>query len=79
MGPILGDHPPRGVQHRRDRGLVVRAEDRAAGVADDAVVDDGLNRSLRRNRVQVGAEEERRSLSRSVDPAEEVARVRVDP
>ena len=58
--PPLRDDPPRGLDHRRDRRLVVRAEDRAAGVADDAVLDDGLDRPLRRNGVEVRAEEDGR-------------------
>ena len=56
-----------------DRGLVVGAEDRAAGVADDPVLDDRLDRRRRRDGVEVGAEEERRPPSAvGRDPAEEV-------
>ena len=59
--PALLDDPPRGLDHRHDGRLVVRAEDRPAGVADDAVLaDDGLERPLRRHRVEVSAEEDRR-------------------
>ena len=59
--PVLLDDPPRRFEHRRDRGLVVGAEDRPARVPDDAVLDDGLERPLRRHGVEVRAEEERRA------------------
>ena len=49
------------LEHRRDGGLVVGAEDRPGRVADDAVLDDRLDRPLRRHRVEVRAEEERRA------------------
>ena len=56
-----------------DRRLVVGAEDRRAGVADDPVVDDRLDGVGRGHRVEVGAEEERlprrRRLERDVDVA----------
>ena len=54
--PLL-DHPPGGLDHRHDRRLVVRAEDRAAAVPDDAVLDDRLDGAGRRHRVHVRAEE----------------------
>ena len=36
----LGEHAAHALEHLRDGGLVVGAEDRAAGVADDSVLDD---------------------------------------
>ena len=40
----LRHDPPRRLEHHGDRRLVVGPEDRAAGVSDDAVLDDGLDR-----------------------------------
>ena len=54
--------PPRRLDHRGDRGLVVGAEDRPAGVPHDSVLDHGLDRAGRRHGVHVRAEEERRPL-----------------
>ena len=49
------------LEHDDDRRLVVRAEDRPGGIADDAVLaDDRVDRRLGRNRVRVRAEEDRR-------------------
>ena len=79
VGTVLGDDPPRRLEHHRDGRLVVGAEDRAARVPDDAVLDHGLDRTLRRNRVKVGAEEQGRSLAARLDPGEQVADRRVDP
>ena len=58
---VLGEHAAHALEHRDDGRLVVRAEDRPAGVPYDAVLDDRLQRSGRRHRVEVGAEEERRA------------------
>ena len=77
-GTPLLDHPPGGLDHRDDRGLVVGAEDRAAGVPDDAVLDDRLDRAGRRHGVHVRAEEERRPLGGRLEPGVEVAGVRAD-
>ena len=68
----------RALEHRRDRGLVVGAEDRAAGVAHDAVLDDAARSAPRRHRVEVGAEEDRRPLARSARAGGEVAHRRAD-
>ena len=42
---VLAHDPPHGLEHDHDRGLVVGAEDRAGGVADDAVLADDEARS----------------------------------
>ena len=77
--PPLRDDPPRRLEHRRDGRLVVGAEDRPAGIADDAVLDDGLERPLRRHGVEVRAEEERRAaVGATGQPAEQIAGVRAD-
>ena len=78
-GHVLGEHAPHALEHRGDRRLVVGAEDRAAGVADDAVLDDRLELPVRRHGVQVRAEEERRPLGRRLDPRVDVAGARADP
>ena len=44
--PALRDDAPRRLEHHDDRRLVVGAEDRPAGVADDAVLDHGLERPV---------------------------------
>ena len=71
----LGEHAAHTLEHLRDRCLVVGAEDRAAGVSDDAVLDDRPQLAARRHRVEVGAEEEWRSLGGRLDPRVEVAEV----
>ena len=80
MRAVLGENAARALEHRGDRGLVVGAEDRAAGVAHDAVFGHRLERSLGWNRVQVRAEEDRRPAAVPVRPdaAVEVAHVRAD-
>ena len=76
----LLDDPARGLDHRDDGRLVVGAEDRPAGVPDDAVLaDDGLERALRRHRVEVRAEEDRRAAPVAAgQAAEQVPDRRVD-
>jgi hypothetical protein len=76
----LLDDPARGLDHGDDRRLVVGAEDRPACVPDDAVLaDDGLERALRRHRVEVRAEEDRRPASVATGQAtEQVADRRID-
>ena len=78
--PALLDDPARRLDHRHDRRLVVRAEDRPAGVPDDAVLaDDGLERALRRHGVEVRAEEDRRpALDAARQAAEQVPDRRAD-
>ena len=79
--PFL-DEPGRGLEHCGDRRLVVGSEDRCRRVANDVVVcDDRFDRPFRRDRVEVGAEEDRRpggAVGRR-DPAEDVAHGGVDP
>ena len=80
MRPAFGDDPPRRLDHRDDGRLVVRAEDRSRGVPDDAVRDDRLERALRRHGVEMRTEEDRRTaVQPSRQPAQQVARVGVDP
>ena len=43
---VLGEHAARGLEHGGDGRLVVGAEDRLPRVADDAVLDDRLDRVL---------------------------------
>jgi hypothetical protein len=47
-------------EHDRDGRLVIRAQDRAARVAEHAVLEHGLERAVERHGVQVRAEEDRR-------------------
>ena len=75
---VLAEHAPHALEHRRNRRLVVAAEDRAARVADDAVLDDRLELPVGRHRVHVRAEEERRPLGGRLDPRVDVARGRAD-
>ena len=77
--PVLGDYAPCRLEHRCHRRLVVGAENRPARVPDDPVVDHRLDRPLRRNGVEMGAEEERRPLAGRLDSAEQVADRGVDP
>src|SRR5712691_12525335 len=56
--PILRQHAPRAFEHGRDGRLVVGAEDRPAGVPHDAVLDHRLDRSFRRDGVEMRAEED---------------------
>ena len=66
------------LEHRRDRRLVVGAEDRPAGVPHDAVLDHRLDRALGRHGVEVRAEEDRRPRRRRLEAAEDVAHRRAD-
>src|SRR5215212_1248329 len=74
----LGEHAPRRLEHRDDRGLVVGAEDRRAGVANDTLVDDGVDIVRRGDRVEVGAEEEGLAVDDGFDSRIEVADRRAD-
>jgi len=76
--PVFGEHAPDSFEHRDDRRLVVGAEDRAAGVPDDTVVDNRLHRPGRRHRVEVRAEEERCPLGGRLEPRVDVAHRRTD-
>ena len=70
---VLREHTASALEHRGDGGLVVRAEDRAAGVANDAVLDHRFERALRRNRVEVRAEKDRHAaVAVRLDPAVEI-------
>ena len=70
---------PRRLEHDGDRSLVVRAEDRARGVANEAlVVDDRLDLPRRRHRVEVRAEEDRRAGRRALEARVEIAGRRTD-
>jgi hypothetical protein len=78
LAPLF-DHPPDRVDHRNDRRLVVGAEDGARGVSHDALRDHRVDRPLRRDRVQVGAEEERGAAAvRRCEAAVEVPDLRPD-
>ena len=74
----LGEEAPRRVEHRRDRRLVVAAEDALVAVADDPVLDDRLDRRDRRHGVEVGAEEERLAVGGRLERDVEVAHRRAD-
>ena len=78
--PAFRDDPSRCLDHRHDGRLVVRSKDRPARVPDDAVVaDHGLERPLRRHRVEVSAEEDRRTAVEAAREAtEQVPDRRVD-
>src|SRR5205814_4742978 len=66
----LGERTPGPFEHRRDGGLVVRAEDGAARVAHDTVLDHRLERPLRGHGVEVRAEEDRSAaVAARLDPA----------
>ena len=80
MRPVLRQHASSALQHRSDGRLVVGAEDRPAGVPDDALVDHRLQPALRRNRVEVRAEEDRRAAAvpARLDAAVQVPHVRAD-
>jgi len=75
---VFREHAPHSFEHRDDRRLVVGAEDRAAGVPDNAVVDDRLHRPGGRHRVEVRAEEERRPVGSRLEPRVDVAHRRAD-
>jgi hypothetical protein len=79
MREPFGDDPSRALEHRRDGRLVVAAQDRAGGVPDDPVLDDRLDRRLRRHRVEVSAEEDGcPALHAARQSAEDVPGVRPD-
>ena len=79
MRPALAQDPARRLEHHRDRSLVVGAEDRSGGVADDAVFHDGLDPARRGHGVEVGAEEDRRAGAVPArQPTVEVAGARAD-
>jgi hypothetical protein len=80
LAPFL-EHAASRLEHDDDRGLVVRAEDGAARVADDPVLaDDRLDRAFRRHRVQMGAEKHWRAAVavRRREAAVDVARVTLE-
>ena len=59
MRAPLFDQAGHRLEHRRHRGLVVGAEDRAGAIADDLVLaDDRLDRRLGRDGVEMRAEED---------------------
>ena len=64
------------LEHHRDRGLVVGAEDRRPAVDDAAVLDDRLDRPVGDDRVHVGAEEDRPARCGRLQTDVEVAHVR---
>ena len=74
MRPPVLDEPPGRAQHRDDRRLVVGSENRAGGVADDALLDDRFDRAVGRNRVEMGTQEQRHSVARRRQPRVEVSR-----
>jgi hypothetical protein len=76
--PLLFSHEARGMQHHRDGGLVVGAEDRAAGVPHDSLLDHRLDLAGGLDRVEVRAQHERRPFGRGLEPAVEVSGARVD-
>ena len=76
--PVLRQDAARRLEHHGDGRLVVGAEDRSRRVANDAVLEDGLDPGLRRNGVQVRAQEERRPAVGRLDPRVEVPCVRAD-
>jgi hypothetical protein len=76
--PPLLPQASRGLEHHRDRGFVVGAEDRPGAVPDDAVLDDRLDRRLGRNGVGVRAEEDRQAACRRRQTAGEVPRRSVE-
>ena len=78
MRPVLGEHAARRLEHRGDGGLVVAAEDRRSGVADDPVLDDRLELVGRRHRVEMGAEEHRLAVGRGLEGDVDVAHRRAD-
>ena len=76
--PAIREHAPRRLEHDGHGRLVVRAEDGAAGVADDAVLEHRLERPVRRDGVEMRAEEERHAVRGRLDPRVQVSRVRPD-
>ena len=76
--PVLRQDPARRLEHHGDGRLVVGAEDRPGRVADDAVLEHRVDARLRRNRVEMSAQEERRSAVGRLDAGVEVPRVRAD-
>ncbi len=76
--PLLDD-APNGLEHDSDRSLVVRTKDRSAGIPHDPVLDHRLERPVGGNRVEVRAEEDRRSFRGTArDTAVDVAHRRAD-
>ena len=67
-----------GVQHGRDGGLVVAAEDRLVAVADDPVLDHRIDRVDGRHGVEVRAEEERLAVGRRLERDVDVPHRRAD-
>ena len=78
MRPLLLDDPARRLHHHRERRLVVRAEDRAARVAHDPVVQHGLEIAVEGNGVEVGAEEDRHALDVPGQAAKDIPGRRAD-
>ena len=80
MGPAVLEDAARALDHRRRRGLVVGAEDRAACVANDAfVVHYRIDGTVRRDGVEMRAEEERRPLRGRLEPRVDVPHRGADP
>jgi hypothetical protein len=77
--PALSEDQPGGLEHGGDGCLVVGAEDRARGVPNDPVLDDGLDRGRRRHSVEVGAEQQWFTRRGRLDPRVQVAAGRADP
>ena len=73
---VLGEHAAHALEHLRDGRFVVSAEDRAAGIPHDAVLDDRPQLAARRDGVEMGAEEERRPVGRSARSARRRCRTR---
>ena len=78
MAAASFERTARTLDHRRHRRLVVSAEDRARRVAHDSVLDDGLDRPLGRHRVEVRAEEDRRTLRGRLEAHVETSHRRAD-
>src|SRR5207237_6752308 len=79
IGSPFREHPPRRVEHHRDGGLVVSAQDRPGRVPHHSVIaDDRAYVTGGRNRVEMRAEEDRPPWSRRLDPRVQVAGRRAD-
>ena len=78
--PTLGEHAARRLEHDRDSGFVVGAQDRPGRVSHNSlVVDDRLDRAGRRDGVEVCTEKDWRSRRGGLQPRVEIAGGRADP